>query len=234
MKILSIESSALAASAAVTDGGVLLAEEFTQNGLTHSATLLPAVSEALKKSGLDIADIDIIAVTEGPGSFSGLRIGVTTAKTLAYAADKKTVGVSTLAALAANLPYTDAVLCPIMDARRNQVYNAMYLWDNLSLLTLREPRAISAEELAMDIKENIDGLVVFVGDGVLRFKDFFISQLGQKARFAPLHLCAARASSAAFLAESMADRAKDPRELNPVYLRLSQAEREYIEKNGKE
>lgn len=234
MKILSIESSALAASAAVTDGGMLLAEEFTQNGLTHSATLLPAVSEALKKSGLDIEDIDIIAVTEGPGSFSGLRIGVTTAKTLAYAADKKTVGVSTLAALAANLPYTDAVLCPIMDARRNQVYNALYEWDSLRLLTKREPRAISAEELVKDIKENIDKDIIFVGDGVLRFKDYFKGELGDKAKFAPLHLCAAKASSAAFLAESMADQAKDARELNPIYLRLSQAEREYIEKNGKE
>lgn len=234
MKILSIESSALAASAAVTDCGILLAEEFTQNGLTHSATLLPAVSEALKKSGLDIENIDIIAVTEGPGSFSGLRIGITTAKTLAYAANKKIVGVCTLAALAANLPYTDAVLCPIMDARRNQVYNALYEWDNLKLLTKREPRAISAEELALDIKENIDKDVIFVGDGVLRFKEYFLGELGEKARFAPLHLCAARASSAAFLAESMADKAKNPMELNPIYLRLSQAEREYIEKNGKE
>lgn len=89
MKILAIEASAVAASAAVTDGGVLLAEEFTQTALTHSVTLLPAVDSVMKKSGLSLSEIDLVAVTEGPGSFSGLRIGVTTAKTIAYAAGKK-------------------------------------------------------------------------------------------------------------------------------------------------
>lgn len=232
MKILAIEASAVAASAAVTDGGVLLAEEFTQTALTHSVTLLPAVDSVMKKSGLSLSEIDLVAVTEGPGSFSGLRIGVTTAKTIAYAAGKKTVGVSTLSALAAALPFAEKVICPIMDARRDQVYNAMFRWRDGKLEALREPRAISAEELANDIR-SMGQEVIFIGDGVKRFKEYFVNGLGSLAHFAPAHLCASRASCVAFMAESMAAEAKDPNELNPVYLRLSQAEREYNEKENK-
>ncbi len=233
MRILAIEASAVAASAAVTDNGVLLAEEITQTALTHSVTLLPMVDSVMKKSSLSLSDIDVVAVTEGPGSFSGLRIGVTTAKTVAYAAGKKTVGVSTLLALAAALPFADKIICPIMDARRDQVYNAMYRPENGDFKTVREPRAVSAGELAEDIK-SIGEDVIFIGDGVPRFKEYFINALGKAAYFAPAHLCAARASNVAFIAEREKDKAKDPNDLNPVYLRLSQAEREYNEKKGKE
>lgn len=233
MRILAIESSAVAASAAVTDNGALLAEEFTQTALTHSVTLLPSIDSVMKKSGLSLKDIDIIAVTEGPGSFSGLRIGVTTAKTIAYASGKKTVGVSTLFALAAALPFADKVICPIMDARRDQVYNAMYRPNNGEFELLREPRAISAAELLEDISA-LGEDVIFIGDGVPRFKEYFIKELGRAAHFAPEHLCAARASLVAFAAELGNCSAKDPNDLNPVYLRLSQAEREYNEKKGKE
>lgn len=236
MKILAIEASAVAASAAVTDDGTVLAEEFTQTALTHSVTLLPAVDSVMKKSGLSLSDIDLVAVTEGPGSFSGLRIGVTTAKTIAYAAGKKAVGVSTLFALASALPFAEKIICPIMDARRDQLYNAMYRMENGRLETLREPRAISAQELAGDIS-SLGEKVIFIGDGVKRFKEYFIKELGSLAEFAPPHLCASRASLVAFAAENADYTACDPNELNPVYLRLSQAEREYNEKNkskGKE
>lgn len=234
MKILAIEASAVAASAAITDDGVLLAEEITQTALTHSATLLPMIKSVLEKCNLTTDDIDLVAVTEGPGSFSGLRIGVTTAKTLAYAANKKTVGVSTLLALAAAIPFSDKYICPIMDARRDQVYNAIYKYNGTGFDEIRAPRAVSVDELYEDIAMSLDGEFVFVGDGVKRFAPFFAEKLGQKAHFAPPQLCAARASNVAYLANSAVGEAKAPEELNPVYLRLSQAEREYIEKNGKE
>ena len=228
MNILAIESSAVAASAAVISDGILKAEEFSQNGLTHSVTLLPMAESAVKKAGLKISDIDLFAVTEGPGSFSGLRIGVTIAKTLAYGCGKKVVGISTLKVLAAALPHTDKIICPIMDARRNQVYNAMYKWEDGELKEIVSPRAISAEDLAKEIKEP----VIFIGDGVRPFTDFFKKALGELAFFAPLHICAAKASSLGYLAQN--EEGVMPDELNPCYLRLSQAEREYNERNGKD
>lgn len=234
MKILAIEASAVAASAAVTEDGRLLAEEFTQTALTHSATLLPMIKSVLNKAGTEIDGIDYVAVTEGPGSFSGLRIGVTTAKTLAYAANKKVIGISTLLTLASSFSYTDRVICPIMDARRDQVYNALYRCTDDGYATIREPRAISAEELSADISSVTDKEVIFVGDAVSRFRDYFRERLGEKALFAPEIYCAARASNVAYLAHKCIGSAVEPEEINPVYLRLSQAEREYIEKNGKE
>lgn len=226
MNILAIESSAVAASAAVMADGVLKAEEFSQNGLTHSVTLLPMAENALKKAGLKISDIDLFAVTEGPGSFSGLRIGVTVAKTLAYGCGKNVCGVSTLRALAGNLPFADKIICPIMDARRSQVYNAMYKWEDGELREIKAPRAISAEELASEINEP----VIFVGDGVKPFREFFSERLGELAFFAPPNLCAAKASTLCTLVQNEAG--VNPDELNPCYLRLSQAEREYNERNN--
>lgn len=233
MKILAIEASAVAASAAVAVDGQLKAEEFTQNALTHSATLLPSIASVLQKSDLTVDDVDLIAVTEGPGSFSGLRIGITTAKTLAYAAGKKILGVSTLAALAALLPMTGELISPIMDARRDQTYNAIYKWENGALTEIRSPRALSVSELIEDIT-SLNTEVIFIGDGVMRFSDELKEKLGSLAHFAPTHLCASRASAVAYLAEASSSNAVSPEELNPVYLRLSQAEREYLEKNGKE
>lgn len=227
MNILAIESSGVAASAAVLTDGILKAEEFSQNGLTHSVTLLPMAESALKKAGLAISDIDLFAVTVGPGSFSGLRIGVTIAKTLAYGTGKKLCGISTLKAIAANLPFADRLICPIMDARRDQLYNAIYKWEGGSLLEVTPPRAISAEDLANEIKED----VVFVGDGAVKFKEFFSERLGKKASFAPGNLCCAKASSLAYLA--MGEEGGNPEDVNPSYLRLSQAEREYNEKMNK-
>lgn len=225
MNILSIESSALAASCAVFCDGRLLAEEFVQNELTHSVTLLPALEATLKKAALSLSDIDAFAVTTGPGSFSGLRIGVTLAKTLAYACGKSVFGISTLQAIACQLPFADRPVCPIMDARRDQVYTALYRLDNGRPCQLMPPCAISAEQLASKINEP----VIFIGDGVPRFQAYLKEALGHKALFAPPHLYAARASSVAYLAQFA--EAQKPEDLNPCYLRLSQAEREYNEKH---
>lgn len=225
MNILSIESSAVAASCAVCRDGRLIAEEFTQNGLTHSATLLPAVSEALKKADLLLSDVDAFAVTIGPGSFSGLRIGVTLAKTLAYACGKPALGISTLQAIACNLPFADRLICPIMDARRDQVYTALYRWENDRPCQKLPPRAIGVDQLVSELDEP----AIFIGDGVFRFQDYLKDALGSKAQFAPPHLCMARASSVAYLSQFA--KAQKPEDLNPCYLRLSQAEREYNEKH---
>lgn len=228
MKILAIESSATASSVAVSVDGVLKAEEFAQNGLTHSETLLPSVSHVLKRAGIDIEDIDLFSVTCGPGSFSGLRIGVATTKGLAYASGKKAVGVSTLEAIAYNLPYSKYLVCPIMDARRDQLYTALYKWSGEGFDEIVPPSALSAAELVSKINDD----VIFIGDGVTRFRSFFEEELKERAHFAPYNLCAAKAQVVALLAEKK--EGVDPSELNPIYLRLSQAEREYIEKHGKE
>ncbi len=227
MKILAIDSSGVAAGAALTEDGILKSEEFSQNGLTHSVTLLPMAESVLKKAGMKVSDIDLFAVTVGPGSFSGLRIGVTIAKTLAYGVGKRLCPVSTLKAIAGNLPFADKLICPIMDARRDQLYNAIYKWEDGKLSELVSPRAISKEDLASEIKED----VIFIGDGALKFKDYFSEKLGDKAHFAPPTLCSVKAATVAFLA--MSEEGENPEDVNPSYLRLSQAEREYNEKMNK-
>lgn len=227
MNILAVDSSAVAASAAVSADGALLCEIFTQTALTHSETLLPAVNEALEKSGLSLSDIDRFAVTVGPGSFSGLRIGVTLVKTLAYGCGKPVSGVSTLEALAAAAPFCAMPVCPIMDARRDQVYTALYDTSDGAPAELISPRAVSVSELT----SLLDADVLFVGDGVPRFADTLTELMGKRAHIAPRTLFSARAGVVALCA--VGKDATDPMSLDPFYLRLSQAEREYNEKNGK-
>jgi len=152
MKILALETSAKSVSAAVTEDGVLLAHAYQNTGLTHSRTLMPLVDAMLKNSGLTAGDMDLIAVAAGPGSFTGLRIGVSAAKGLAWTLDLPCCGVSTLEAMAQNLRHMDAVIICAMDARRNQIYNAVFD-ASLGQLVRRVPdRAIGLEALADELK----------------------------------------------------------------------------------
>lgn len=228
MLILGFESSAKAASVAVCDEKGLISQYFQNSGLTHSRTLLPMAEDMLKNLELSLADIDVIAVSHGPGSFTGIRIGVSTVKGLAWAASKPVRGVSTLEAMAWNglAAPSGSVICCAMDARRGQLYNALFEIRDGVPFRLCEDRAIDLPSLGRDVGRY--GREVFVtGDGA----ELCLSALRESGISA---LCApepVRMQSA--FGVCMAAKDKPPcsvHELLPVYLRLSQAERERQER----
>ena len=202
MKILALETSAKAVSAAVTEDGKVLASGYQDTGLTHSRTLMPIVEHILKNTDLTVQDCDVIAVAAGPGSFTGIRIGVSAAKGLAFAAEKPAVGVSTLAAMARNVAWLDGLVICAMDARRQQVYNALFQAENGTLTRLTPDRAISLEDLAAEIKGDHRPKII-VGDGA-RLCYNSLSEQGISCRMAPPHLVMQSAVSVALEAEALA------------------------------
>ena len=230
MLILAFESSAKAASAALVKDGKLLSQYSQCSGLTHSRTLLPMGEDMLKNAELKLSDVDLIAVAHGPGSFTGIRIGVSMVKGLAWAADKACVGVSTLEALAWHGVAAGGYVCPVMDARRNQVYNAIFKIEDGRPVRITEDRPIALEELAEEIKA-IGAPMFLVGDGAeLTYK--YLSEKGLACTVAPENL---RWQSAWGVAMAATDKeAGDADSLLPVYLRLSQAERERNERLAKQ
>ena len=225
MRILALETSAKAVSAAVTEDGKVLASGYQDTGLTHSRTLMPIVEHILKNTDLTVQDCDAIAVAAGPGSFTGIRIGVSAAKGLAFAAEKPAIAVSTLAAMARNVAWLNGLVICAMDARRQQVYNALFRAEDGSLTRLTPDRAISLEDLAAEIKA--DGRPkIIVGDGArLCYND--LSERGISCRMAPAHLVMQNAVSVALEAEELAGAGQllTAQELQPVYLRPAQAQR---------
>ena len=183
MRILALDSSGLVASVAVVEGGVLEAQtiaEYTVNyKKTHSQTLLPMLDEVARMTELDLNSMDAIAVAAGPGSFTGLRIGSATAKGLGLALDKPLIHIPTLEGLAYNLCGTDHIVCPIMDARRGQVYAGIYEFDNDRLIVLEDQMAVGIEELGQRL-HSYDRKVVFLGDGVPVFKEALIEDHGRQ------------------------------------------------------
>ena len=225
MKILALETSAKAVSAAVSEDGKILCSGYQDTGLTHSRTLMPIVEHILKNTGLTVADMDAIAVAAGPGSFTGIRIGVAAAKGLAFAADKPAVGVSTLAAMARNVAFCDGLVVCAMDARRQQVYNALFEAKDGQLLRLTPDRAIALEELAEELRNDPRPKTV-VGDGA-KLCSTHLTEAGISCRLAPAHLVMQNAMSVALEAEAMAAEGKlvSAQALEPVYLRPAQADR---------
>ena len=225
MKILALETSAKAVSAAVSEDGKILCSGYQDTGLTHSRTLMPIVEHILKNAGLTVADMDAIAVAAGPGSFTGIRIGVAAAKGLAFAADKPAVGVSTLAAMARNVAFCDGLVVCAMDARRQQVYNALFQAKDGQLTRLTPDRAISLEELAAELANDPRPKTV-VGDGA-RLCFAHLTEAGISCRLAPAHLVMQNAMSVALEAEAMAAEGNlvSAQALEPVYLRPAQADR---------
>ena len=232
MKVLAIDTTSNVATAAVAEDDILLGERVLNYKRTHSQKLMPMISELLEELELKAEDIDVFAAANGPGSFTGLRIGVATIKALAHAADKPVVGVSTLAGLAYNLPYCEHIIVPIMDARINRVYTASYIWDEDGFKGLSPDEVIDIAECADSCGRLLD--TVFVGDGVRVYKDFLIEQLGDSAHFAPASAMLQRASSIAMIAMEKAKNGETMHytELVPFYLNKSQAEREYDEKHN--
>lgn len=232
MNILAVDTSANVASAALVCDGVLMAESMLNNKKTHSEKLMPMIDAILTNSGKDISEIDLFAVANGPGSFTGLRIGVSAVKGLAHAVGKPIVGISTLEGLAYNLFETDGLISPIMDARRSQVYNAVYKWENGDFKEVIAPRAVSLEECIGGFEN--EPKVYFLGDGVPVYREKIEKSMGERAVFVPANSLNQRASSLAVLAEKRADKAVDYNTLMPFYLRKPQAEREYEEKMMRE
>lgn len=244
MKILALETSARAVSAAVSESGKLLASGYQDTGLTHSRTLMPIVEHILKNSGLSMRDMDAVAVSVGPGSFTGIRIGVAAAQGLAFGIDKPCIPVSTLAAMARNTAFADGLIVCAMDARREQVYNALFAAKDGALARLTEDRAISLQNLAAELRnmeitpqsaeteilaagtrtaENARRVTV-VGDGA-PLCAAFLSKHGIPCRLAPPHLMMQNAAAVALEAEILAaaGKAVPARQLRPFYLRPPQA-----------
>ena len=224
MKVLALETSAKACSAAVTEDGRVLASAFQCTGLTHSRTLMPMVEAMLKNAELSPDACDAIAVANGPGSFTGIRIGVAAAKGLAFSVDKPAVGVSTLAAMARNVAFADGLVICAMDARRNQVYNANFTAENGSLTRLTPDRAISLADLAEEVR-NDPRPITLVGDGAHLVYDDFTAR-GLPCRMAPPHLIMQNAMSVALEAEELAAQGKlvSAQALEAFYLRPPQAD----------
>ena len=224
MKILALETSAKSVSVAVVENGAVLASAYQNMGLTHSVTLMPLLDSMLKNAGLTAKDMSLIAVAAGPGSFTGLRIGVSAAKGLAWALELPCCGVSTLAAMARNLAHMEGLIVCAMDARRSQVYNANFSAENGVLTRLTPDRAVSLDELAEEIR-NDPRPITLVGDGAHLVYARFTEQ-GIPCRMAPPHLIMQNATSVALEAEALATQGKlvSAQELEAFYLRPPQAD----------
>lgn len=222
MKILALETSAKSVSAAVVEDGAVRASCSSCTGLTHSRTLMPMVEAMLKNAELTLAQMDAMAVAAGPGSFTGLRIGVSAAKGLAWAADKPCIGVSTLEAMAQNLAHMDALLVCAMDARRNQVYNALFEAKDGVLTRVTADRAIEVRELAEELRGETRRMIV-LGDGAVLCRDG-LAAVGVSCALAPEALRWQNAVGVGLAAQGAP--LVSAQQLTPVYLRMSQAERE--------
>ena len=224
MKIIALDSSGLVASVAVLEDGILLAEYSVNYKKTHSQTLLPMLDEIAGMTELDKTSIDAIAVAAGPGSFTGLRIGSATAKGLGLALGKPIIEVPTLAGMAYNLPYAAGLVCPVMDARRQQVYNGIYRFEGAVLKTVID---LIRELNEMD-PDLTDAGVIFLGDGSYVVEPYAKENLKIPFSFAPAHLARQSAGAVGALAMQLFKQGKYVRaeEHAPIYLRKSQAEQE--------
>ena len=233
MKILALDSSGIVASVAVVEDDNLLGEYTVNYKKTHSQTLLPMLDEVASMIELDLESVDAIAVAAGPGSFTGLRIGSATAKGLGLALKKPLIAIPTVEGLAYNLYDTKGLICPLMDARRSQVYTGIYRFENHKLHTVYGQCAVGIEEILERVNQ-LGKEVIFLGDGVSVFAKTIEETVKVPYSFAPAHLNKQRASAVAALGmEYYRDgRVETAVEHKPEYLRVSQAERERAQREA--
>ena len=233
MLILAFETSAKAASVALLDDKKLLGESYQNTGLTHSQTLMLMAQDLLKSCGFGPGDVTHLAVAAGPGSFTGIRIGVAAAKGFAWGASVPCCGVSTLEAMAAQLGAWQGYVCPVMDARRSQVYNALFHVECGKCTRIREDRAVSLQDLGTEL-QNLSEPVFLVGDGSNLCYNTLLESVPSLV-LPPEHRMHQRAAGVALAAREKILRGEEGNagELTPNYLRLSQAERERLEKENK-
>lgn len=223
MKVLAIETATLAGSIAIVDDSEGLIGEVVINArIAHTERLMPSIVWLLDASGISIKEIDVFAVSIGPGSFTGLRIGLSTVKGFAFATDKPIIAVPTLDAFARNIPFCERLICPMLDARKNEVYAALYRWDNDCCTKIMPETAIKPEDLLKNIVEP----VVFMGEGSRIYKNLISELLKTKAVFAPPSKMSPSASTIAEIAIEKVRQGitADPVSLVPLYIRKSEAE----------
>lgn len=226
MKILAVDTSGPVAGVAVLRDGVLAYEATAVNKMTHSVNMMPMVEEALNRSGIAIEEIDLFAAVVGPGSFTGVRIGVSAVKGMAHGAGKPCIGVDALESLAAGLCGVEGIICPIQDARAGQVYGAAFRAGMPPVRLLPD----MAEKLPDYLHQVLEAAaetdkLYFLGDGVATYRQAIMDLLGERAVFVPAHCSGLRAASVAMLAQARQEEAVDYLTLMPVYLRAPQAER---------
>ncbi len=222
MKVLALETATMAGSIAIIDDNNLIGEVKINVKIAHSERLMSSVDWLLKSSRISIKDIDAFAVSIGPGSFTGLRIGLSTVKGLSYTTNKPIMPVPTLDAFARRLPFCQHLICPMLDARKNEVYAGLYKWADKRCKKIISETAIKPADFLKEINEP----TVFIGDGAAAYKELIIERLQDKAVFAPLSKMSPSASS---VAEIAVERLKegitaDPVTLTPFYIRKSEAE----------
>lgn len=229
MKILAIDTSSFPASVAICDDGIVLGEYVIRNQRKHSQNIMVMTERLFNDLNLDIKDIDTFAVTVGPGSFTGLRIGISTVRAFAQAMNKSVIAINTLMALAYNVSCFDGIIVPMLDARRDEVFTAAYVIKDGTAVEITTPCVMTIDE----IKEKYKGQkIILVGDGAMMHKD---ELEGCGFDFAPQQLTEMRASALGIIAwqKAIKGEAIDYNLVEPVYLRKSQAEREYERKEGK-
>jgi len=222
MKILAIDTTTKTGSVALADDDTLISEAMLNDEITHSETLLPSIETMLLESGLSLGEIDLFALTLGPGSFTGIRIGVSTVKGFAFALGKPIAGVSTLEAMAHNFPDRGCTITPVMDARRGEVYTADFRWNNIELERLCDDRAVSPEALL----DGVRGRTIFAGDGLVRTGEMLKTRFGDTAILASAADSRISGAVVARLARQRYFNGEtlDPAAFAPVYLRRSEAE----------
>ncbi len=233
MKILAIDTSGTNCSVCILNDEKVICDFNLSTGTTHSQTLLPMIDTIKKFSNIDLDDIDVLACGIGPGSFTGLRIGIATIKGFALSLNKKVIGVPTLVGLAYNTSYFDGYICSVLDAKNNNVYAGIFKYENGKPILKGNYITEDVNTLINILKEKNDK-ILFVGDGALSFKAKFEEALGERAFFAPIHLNNQLSSSIAKAAldKALLNEFDDYNTLNPLYLKKSQAER-MLEEDGK-
>lgn len=222
MKILAIDTATSFGGIAILEDDRIIVESADSSKESHSEKLLPFIDNLLKSNRINLRDIDCFAAAIGPGSFTGLRVGIATIKGLAWSLKKPVIGISTLKALAMNIQDADKLICPLLDARKNEVYAAVYKWDGDNLAAEKEDCAILPNELIKSLNKP----TVFLGDGIDIYGDIFKNALGDNAIFAPHNLWRIKASNIAKLAfiEIKNGNVQPPESIMPNYLRKSYAE----------
>ncbi len=225
MKILGIESSGTVASVALYDDGKIVTEYTTNFKLTHSQTLLPMIDEALKRVGVDVSELDYVAISEGPGSYTGLRIGAATAKGIGLAIGKDLVSVSTLKGLAFNIAGFDGVICPMIDAKHDEVFSGIYRIKAGKSECVRVDRPTLVADLIEELNA-VGESVMFVGDGIAAYKDVIDEKIKVEHEYAPAHVALQRASCVCLAAVEMIENGEtvSAEMMRPEYLKKSQAE----------
>lgn len=220
MRILGIDTSTKYAGIAVLENGILLAQSTMQFMASHSEKLLPEIAHILEIMKIPLETIDYYAITVGPGSFTGLRVGISTAKGLSFVTKKKVIPVSTLEVIAWEFPHCKYQICPMLDARKKEVFTALFKWENNQILRIKEDSVLGINALLEWIKEK----TIFAGTGADLYKEKLIEKLGSKAIFPPLIYSVPNPGIVAYIGLQRINEATNGKDLKPEYLRKSEAE----------